>query len=138
MPWRESCAVDQRVEFIGEWLAGHCSVVELAALYDVSRKTAHKWIGRYRDEGPLGLRERSSAPLEHGGATPPELVEAILQQKEARPTWGPLKIIAKLSELRPEQAWPSPSTAGEILKRAGLVRPSAGAVTARRRRLASS
>ena len=123
MPWRESCAMDERVEFIGEWLAGLSSVVDLADRYGVSRKTAYKWIGRYRELGPAGLRERSSAPLGHGGATAPELVEAILQQKEARPSWGPLKIVAKLSQLRPEEAWPAPSTAGEILKRNGLVRP---------------
>lgn len=123
MPWRESCVMDERVEFIGEWLAGLSSVVDLSARYGVSRKTAHKWIGRYRAEGLSGLRERSSAPLEHGRSTRPELVEMILQQKEARPSWGPLKIIAKLSELWPGEAWPSPSTAGEILKRAGLVKP---------------
>ncbi len=123
MPWRESCAMDGRVEFIGEWLSGLSSVVDLADRYGISRKTAHKWIGRYREEGPAGLRERSCAPLAHGGSTSPELVEAILQQKEARPGWGPLKIVAKLSQLRPGEAWPAPSTAGEILKRAGLVRP---------------
>ncbi len=38
-----------------------------------------------------------------------------------RPSWGPRKIVAKLAAGSPEVAWPSPSTAGEILKRAGLV-----------------
>jgi putative transposase len=123
MPWRESCTMDQRVEFIGEWLSGLSTVVELSERYGLSRKTAYKWIGRYREEGAAGLSDRSSAPLMHGRATAEELVEMILQQKEARPSWGPRKIIAKLAEVYPDLAWPVPSTAGEILKRAGLVKP---------------
>src|ERR1700722_3180937 len=120
MPWIESCAVDERVEFIADWLAWLWTVTELAERYGVSRKTAYKWIGRYAERGPSGLEPGSSAPLRHGRATPAALREAILQQKEARPTWGPRKIIAKLSELHPELGWPVASTAGEILKRAGL------------------
>jgi len=38
-----------------------------------------------------------------------------------RPSWGPRKIVARLGEIYPDIAWPAPSTAGEILKRAGLV-----------------
>jgi transposase InsO family protein len=113
--------MDERVGFISEWLTGHWTVVELADRYGVSRKTAYKWIGRYEREGPSGLADRSSAPLVHGRSTDEMLVEAILQQREARPSWGPRKIIAKLSLRHPDLAWPAPSTAGEILKRAGLV-----------------
>ena len=123
MPWRESCCVDERVGLIAEWRLGLSSVVELAERYGVSRKTANKWIGRYRAEGPAGLASRSSAPVRHGRATSASLAEAIIQQKEARPSWGPLKIIARLEALYPDEAWPAPSTAGEILKRAGLTRP---------------
>lgn len=122
MPWRESCSMDERVAFIAEWLDGLSSVVELSDRYGISRKTAYKWIGRYQADGPLGLAERSSAPLVHGRATDAGIVEAIIQQKESRPSWGPRKIVAKLGQLHPEVAWPAPSTAGEILKRAGLVR----------------
>jgi transposase InsO family protein len=119
----ESCAMDQRVAFIADWLSRHWTVVELSERYGVSRKTAHKWIGRYRAEGSAGLAERSHAPQVHGRATPEAVVEAIVQLKLLRPSWGPLKIIGWLRELHPEQAWPAPSTAGEILKRAGLVQP---------------
>jgi transposase InsO family protein len=116
--------MDNRIKLIGDWL-DLVPVVELAERYGVSRKTAHKWIGRYREEGLSGLRERSSAPLQHGGTTPPALVEAIIAKKKDHLSWGPLKIVARLSELQPETAWPAASTAGEILKRAGLVKPRA-------------
>jgi transposase InsO family protein len=49
------------------------------------------------------------------------MVAAIIERKQARPSWGPRKIIASLAMGRPELAWPSASTAGEILKRVGLV-----------------
>jgi transposase InsO family protein len=113
--------MDRRIALIGEWLEGLSSMVELAERYGISRKTAYKWRDRYDAEGPAGLRDRSSAPLEHGRATSGELVAMIVAQRERRPRWGPLKIIATLKERWPDEAWPAPSTAGEILKRAGLV-----------------
>jgi len=121
MPWAESCAMDQRLRFVGEWLEGLSSMTFLAERYGISRKTAYKWLDRYLAEGPGGLRDRSCAPLDHGRATAPELVAMILEQKNRRPAWGPLKIVATLKERWPDRAWPAPSTAGEILKRAGLV-----------------
>jgi transposase InsO family protein len=120
MPWEESCAVDQRMKFIVEWSSKEWSVVELCERRGVSRKTAYKWIGRYRAEGPCGLAHRSSAPLVHGRATAPDLAAEIVKRKLERPTWGPRKIIGKLAELYPRREWPAPSTAGEILRRAGL------------------
>jgi len=121
MPWRESCAMDARVGLIADWLEGGLTVVELSDRYGVSRKTAYKWIGRYEADGAAALAERSSAPHRHGRATDAALCESIVQQKERWPTWGPRKIMAKLREQDPQVAWPAPSTAGEILKRAGLV-----------------
>ncbi len=91
--------------------------MELSERYGISRKTTYKWIDRYRAEGSAGLLERSRAPRQHGRSTPVELAAAIIEQKMARPSWGPRKIIAKLEERYPEAAWPVPSTAGEILKR---------------------
>jgi putative transposase len=121
MAFWESCAMDERVRFIGDCLSGDWSVTELCDRYGISRKTGHKWLGRYEREGVAGLVERPRAPLKHGRATPSVLVDAIVALRRLRPSWGPRKLIAKLSEQSPELAWPSASTAGECLKRAGLV-----------------
>ena len=123
MPWRESCCVDERLRFIADWLECEWTVVELCERYAVSRKTAYKWIERYRQEGPVGLAGRSSAPLRHGRATSDEVAGAILAQKAARPSWGPRKIVAWLGRRHPQMSWPAASTAGAILQRAGLVQP---------------
>ena len=92
MPWIESCAMDQRVTFIADWLSGSWKVVELSERFRISRKTAYKWIGRYQTEGSAGLAGRSHAPRVHARSTPAALIEAIVQLKLSRPTWGPLKI----------------------------------------------
>jgi putative transposase len=44
MPWRESCAMDQRMGFIGDHLSGDCSMTELCERYEISRKTGYKWL----------------------------------------------------------------------------------------------
>src|SRR5580704_2336419 len=121
MPWNESCAMDERVGFIGDQLSGLWTMTELCERYEISRKTGYKWLGRYAEFGAAGLMERSRAPLVHGRATPEHLVDAIVGLRKQRKSWGPRKIIAKLSARQPDVDWPSASTAGEILKRVGEV-----------------
>jgi putative transposase len=121
MPWRESCAMDERVRFVAEWLSGDVSKTELCEAYGISRRIGYKWLSRYEADGVAGLADRSHAPLSHGRATPADLVEKLVELRRARPTWGPRKIVAKLAQLHPRLAWPSHSTAHEILKREGLI-----------------
>ena len=121
MSWNESCAMDGRVGFISDYLSDERTMTELCERYEISRKTGYKWEKRYRLEGAAGLAERSRAPLAHGKATPAHLAEAIVGLRRERPSWGPRKIVAKLRMREPGEPWPAPSTAGEILKRAGLV-----------------
>ena len=47
----------------------------------------------------------------------------IVQMKLSRQHWGPKKVIDRLRTLEPGRCWPADSTAGEILKRAGPVKP---------------
>jgi transposase InsO family protein len=121
MPWKESCAMDERVKFIADHVCGTWTMTELCERYEISRKTGYKWLDRYRLEGPAGLAERSHAPHVHGRATPRHIADAIIGLREERPNWGPRKIIGKLARQQPSIAWPTPSTAGAILKRAGKV-----------------
>ena len=138
MAWREASVMDHRVRFIGDYVSGDFTMTCLCDRYGISRKTGYKWVGRYASEGVAGLVDRSHAPVCHGRSTAAAIVEAILQEKEAHPSWGPRKLVARLSAVRPDVDWPVASTAGEILKRAGLVSgrrlrmrapPSLGALT---------
>jgi len=121
MPWKENCAMDQRMRFVGMDLAGDFSMTELCEAFSISRKTGYKWRERYTAFGAEGLVERSHAPHRPAHATAQAVVEEIIARRRMRPSWGPRKIIGKLVEVRPDVVWPAPSTAGEILKRAGLV-----------------
>src|ERR1700721_1794930 len=107
MSWRESCAVDERVNFIADQRTGLWTMTELCERYEVSRKTGYKWLERYRLEGPAGLEERSHAARVHGRATPQHIVDAIVGLRQERPTWGPRNIVSKLDARQGEVEWAS-------------------------------
>lgn len=121
MGWRETGIMDERLRFVVACLEDEETMISLCERFGVSRKTGYKWLGRYRRLGPEGLVDLPRAPLEHGRATPAEIVDRIVAQKQARPLWGPKKVVAWLARQDPTIRWPAVSTAGEILKRHGLV-----------------
>jgi transposase InsO family protein len=49
-----------------------------AERYDVSWRTAAKWAQRYREEGPAGMEDRSSAPHRQPNRTPAPMVRKIV------------------------------------------------------------
>ena len=59
MPWQETSLMDQRTQFIADYLRGLQTVTELADRFDISRKTAYKWIDRHEEDTASGLADRS-------------------------------------------------------------------------------
>src|SRR5215469_3216143 len=121
MPWKATCHMDERVEFIARVLAGEDEMTVLCREYGISRKTGYKWLGRYISEGAAGLAERSHAPLQHGQAHDLAVVQAVLGLRQRWPHWGPKKLRVKLAEHHPELPAPAVSTIGEWLRREGVV-----------------
>jgi transposase InsO family protein len=115
--------MDQRVAFIGDWLRDEWSMTELAERYQISRKTAYKWVDRYEADSAQGLVERSRAPRAHGRAMAAETRAAILQLRRRFRRWGPKKLRAVLTEREPQRGWPAASTIGDLLRREGLSAP---------------
>ena len=68
MPWKATCHMDERMQFIARVLAGDDEMTGLCREYGVSRKTGYKWLGRYISEGVAGLAERSRAVAARPGA----------------------------------------------------------------------
>jgi len=122
MPWEQTSAMDQRVKFIADCLSGQYSKSELCRAYGISRPTAYKWIKRYHEGKAKGFEELSRAPQHHPNQTCEEVREMIVETKLYRQSWGPKKVLDYLRGNGPELIWPADSTAGEILKRAGLVK----------------
>lgn len=123
MPWKETSAMDQRIQLIGDWLSGEYTKRDLCRMYEISRPTADKWIARYRARGAPGLEELSRAPHRRPSQTAEDLRAMIVAEKLRHQRWGPKKVLDYLRRGQPHVPWPADSTAGEILKRAGLVRP---------------
>ena len=120
MSWEETCAMEQRMKFVQRLNETDEAMTELCREFGVSRKTGYKWLRRYEAGGVSALADRSRAPQRQANATPDEQVQAVLQARGLHRRWGPEKLRAWLIRKHPEQRWPSASTMGEILKRAGL------------------
>jgi putative transposase len=59
MPWNQVTPMDEKTQFIADVLRKEQSISELCERYGISRKTGYKFIQRYQQEGPEGLRDRS-------------------------------------------------------------------------------
>lgn len=123
MPWRRTDVLEERVRFVLAYLEGEGSVAELCRVFGVSRKTAYKFLGRYRVERVDGLRDRSRAPHTHPNALTAGTTELLLRTRLAHPTWGARKLLAYLVRRYPGLPLPAASTVIEHLKRRGLSHP---------------
>lgn len=123
MPWWETDAVEQRARFVDECGRGIYSVTELCARYGISRKTGYKWLARAAAAGHAGLRDRSRAPHQCPHRIAAATAGMICAARRAHPTWGPGKLLDWLARRQPDFVRPAISTAGDLLRRHGLVRP---------------
>ncbi|GAB4012794.1 hypothetical protein GCM10028772_39330 [Nocardioides ultimimeridianus] len=58
-----------------------------AEFFNVSWRTASKWAQRYRDEGPGGMADRTSARHTQHAKTPQPVVRKIVQKTPAEQPW---------------------------------------------------
>jgi putative transposase len=121
MPWKETCAMDEKKAFVLAWRSGEFAMSELCHRFAISRPTGYGLLERAEQEGWRGLEERSRAPQHHPNATAGAQVAAILACKRRHPSWGPVTVRAWLQRECPQESWPASSTTGDILKRHGLV-----------------
>ena len=105
------------MKFVMEIEAEEESMAEICRAYGVSRKTGYKWLERHQAEGVAGLADRSRAPHSHPNAVSAADEEAILKLRSQHSNWGERKLRKYLNVNWPEQAWPSASAIGDILKR---------------------
>ena len=122
MPWKETCAMQERKCLIEDFISGRYSRAELYRRYGISPRTGRKWLRRFAEEGWAGLADRSRASHNHPNETPPDIVAALLDFKHRHPKWGAYATVRYLNRHYPDQPWPSISTAGAIFDRHGLVK----------------
>lgn len=78
MPWKETCIMDERMEFVAACLSGEDTMTALCERHGISRKTGYKLLGRYRVEGPSGVEERSRRPHRFARAIGGDVAAAIV------------------------------------------------------------
>ena len=88
-------------------------IAHVADELGISRQTAYKWWGRWRREGDVGLRDRSSRPRSFPARTSRHLERRVEQLRRQRKL-GPARIAGVLEM--------NPSTVHRILCRQGLNR----------------
>jgi len=128
MPWKENTTMSLRHEFSRLATQPRANISALARRFEISRKTAYKWIKRYLEEGPNGLAERSRRPLHSPYQTPHHVT--VLAVRHDNPAWGPRKIRKWILE-RIKQGQhrlcanevPTVSTCAAILRRHHLISP---------------
>jgi putative transposase len=129
MPWKATCPMQQRLQFVIEHRSGTISMAALCRVFGISRQTGYKWLDRFSlRRGEASLEELSRRPHHSPTATLALQVGRIISRRKQFPNWGARKILWLLRLQWPKVRWPSPSTVTAILKRHGLVR-------ARKRRL---
>ena len=132
MPWSETTKMRERMRFVLDAEEDLFSMTELCERYGISRVTGHKWFKRFRQSGLSGLRDRSRAPEHCPHRTPAPVVELLANARQQHPFWGSRKLIRWLERRHADLSLPAPSTASDILKGLGLIKPRR-----RRRRLSS-
>ncbi len=92
----ELSVVEQRYHAVMEVVAGSL-VTEVAARYEVSRKSVHAWLRRYEASGLAGLVDRSHRPRSHPGQLEPVTEARLVQLRIDHPRWGPRRLEFELA-----------------------------------------
>jgi len=109
-----------KIEFVERAEKGE-SISQLCKEFSISRPTGHKWVKRFREHGYDGLEEKSRRPKSAPLATAEDIVIAVLEARNAHPTWGP-KTLVPLLRRRLGELTPSERTVCRILQRAQCVK----------------
>lgn len=121
MAWGEYTVEKQRLDLVTAYMNGKETMTNLCLRYNVSRKTAYKWLERYSKGGEEGLKDLSKAPQTRNIIYKKSQIDLAIDLKLKKRTWGPKKIVARLQEIYPEENWPSPTRLYEIFKEHHLV-----------------
>ena len=122
--------MDLKTQFVADYLRQMLSISELSHQYNISRKTAYKWIDRYLEDGATGLVDRSRRPHRLSAPDPDQTRRGHPRSTSSSSHLGRQEVTQDpWSDRQPNSAWPSRTTVCDILTRHGLIKKP------RRRRL---
>lgn len=121
MPWLETDVIKERTRFVLDYESGLFTMSELCERFGISRQTGYELWRRYQAQGLPGLQDRMRGPKSCPHKTPVEVERELVSLRRQYPRWGAQTLLDRLGKLQPDLPLPAASTAGEILKRHGLV-----------------
>jgi len=121
MPWKESTAMSERLEFVQQALKDNANIRALCREYGITPRTGYKWLKRYQVDGIAGLYDHSRRPKHNPQQSSLETEAAVLKVRQAQPSWGGRKIQWQLQQ--DGLPSPSPSTITAILRRHDQIAP---------------
>jgi transposase InsO family protein len=123
MPWKERSVMSIRRELVLKALAKEATVAELCRRYEVSRKTAYKWIRRFQERGVDGLVDEPRRPEHSPKELSAQATLDIVRLRQQHPTWGPRKLQRLLARAAVDvEAVPSERTIARVLERTQMPR----------------
>jgi transposase len=95
VPLVDLSMVEQRYDAVREVLDG-ATVKDTATRYGVDRRTLHRWLVRYANEGLSALADKGSKPDRCPHQMAPDIEARVVEMRRAHPGWGPRTILNKL------------------------------------------
>lgn len=126
MPWREMDTVTLRREFVLLAQLEESNISQICQRFGISRKTAYKWLNRYKESGDEGLSNKSQRPKSSSNETDSAMQAEIAALRDLHPAWGGRKLKRRLEDLGHHDV-PAASTITDILHRQGLIAPEEAA-----------
>src|SRR5580765_8453823 len=107
MPWRETCPMEQKRQFVLAWRRHTVCRAALCRLFGLSRQTGYKWARRFERAWRWeDLEDRSRRPHGHPRTTRRMLVRRMVEERTRLPRWGPVPLRKRLQTQWPKIAWP--------------------------------
>jgi putative transposase len=122
MPWKISCYKEQRWRFIQEFFRNKNGLAEQCRRWRISRKTAYKWIKRFRERGRFGLADRGRIAQRVHNRPSRLWLWRIRRWRAQHPSWGAPKLRWALRRRFGGRALPSEAAISRWLKTWGLAR----------------
>ena len=119
MPWNQVELMYQREQFIEKLMLSGANISALCKQQNISRKTAYKWLQRYKDGELTALKDQSKTPHNSPHKIDDSLEQIIVQAHKSHPYWGPRKLRDFLINEGIDKSLPTKSTFERVLKRNG-------------------
>ena len=103
-------------------LRANRSLAELCRQSGISRKTAYKWIARFKERGRRGLQDQARSAHRLHNRPKPKWLNRVRRCRAKRPSWGAPKIHWVLTQRFGLKGLPSEAAISRWLKHWGLTR----------------